>query len=611
MKTKKIKKLKSYVSGGIALTLEQQQRMGKKLQLGQFNQTSAYQQMAQPLTQPQLLIAPAAAPSGNGMIGKVGGAIGGIASGASDLVGLASGPSTATTKGEAVSQSVQGVFKGAGTGAKMGSAFGPVGAIVGGVAGAAVGLVGKSGNVESESFYEDPTMTLGTGIKGAIGNKKLKKEFEHQKNRVKGNRFAKQDIEQFNQEWAEDYDTDVNTLAYGGEVPSSIAYVDDGELIKTPDGEIQQVPEEGKPTDSNLVTLPEGTRILSDKLKVPGTKETYAQMGNRLMSKKKTKGKDRFAQNSAKLNQMNDEMIHEKLFSIQEFSKVNTGGQKKKGIPRAAKGMQTGPVYDPFAKVDPNSQLAINSDFSKYGINQLQKNNIGYNTYGKMADKAGKANVGTVAPVMPKNASRKGSASAWIDTLGNIGEGLGTIAPILSNMNAKAEQFQTIENPYASTIMSTMGKRKHNIEPALRGVRENRAAANYNAEQLSSNTGANMAFRLQSAINQDKAIADIYVQKSNIENQYKGDYANTLNNLGQQYVGSRNLAVDWNARSRGAARNAQRTAMTELSNYIQNNKLMRNQKGRDSAMLDLYKPFLEQGYSAKDIAEALRKFKKQ
>jgi hypothetical protein len=67
-----------------------------------------------------------------------------------------------------------------------------------------------------------------------------------------------------------------------------------------------EVPEKGRPTDSNLVNLPEGSRILSDTLKVPGTKETFAQMGKRMMSKKNSKAKDIYAQNAEKLNKMND-----------------------------------------------------------------------------------------------------------------------------------------------------------------------------------------------------------------------------------------------------------------------------------------------------------------
>jgi hypothetical protein len=70
------------------------------------------------------------------------------------------------------------------------------------------------------------------------------------------------------------------------------------------------------------------------------------------------------------------------------------------------------------------------------------------------------------------------------------------------------------------------------------------------------------------------------------------------------------MAVDMNARSRAAARNIQRTALTQLSQYAQNKQLMKNQKSRDMAMLDMYGPFLEAGYSSKDLASFMKKFKK-
>ena len=108
----------------------------------------------------------------------------------------------------------------------------------------------------------------------------------------------------------------------------------------------------------------------------------------------------------------------------------------------------------------------------------------------------------------------------------------------------------------------------------------------------------------------DKAIADLYSQKSNIENQYKGEYANTLNNLGQQFVSARNMSTDLNARSRAAARNINREALSQISNYAQNRRLMNNQRSRDMAMLDMYGPFLEAGYSSKDFASFMKKFKK-
>lgn len=85
-----------------------------------------------------------------------------------------------------------------------------------------------------------------------------------------------------------------DTFALGGST-NSLAYVDDGELLRTPDGQISKVPERGKPTDSNLVNIPDGTRILSDSLKVPGTNKTFAQIGEKMIKNKKSKNKDIFA----------------------------------------------------------------------------------------------------------------------------------------------------------------------------------------------------------------------------------------------------------------------------------------------------------------------------
>ena len=94
-------------------------------------------------------------------------------------------------------------------------------------------------------------------------------------------------------------------------MPSDLAYVDDGEVIKTPNGNINYVPEEGKPTDSNLVNIPGGSTILSDKIKVPGTNKTFAEMAKSNMSKRISKNKDRFAENSRMLNERNDRLMHD------------------------------------------------------------------------------------------------------------------------------------------------------------------------------------------------------------------------------------------------------------------------------------------------------------
>lgn len=660
------------------------------------------------------------------------GVAGNMIGGAGDMLTLVGGNSNASTGGEAAKESVQSVFKGAATGAKMGAALGPVGAVVGGIGGAVVGSIGKSGKVQVNGFYEDPTLTLGTGFKGAVQNKGLREKYRREKERVLGNRFALQNSALLNADWNETYDQYVDTMAYGG-TTSSLAYVDDGELINTPDGNILEVPEEGKPTDSNLVNIPEGSRILSDTLKVPGSKETFAQMGKRMMSKKKSKGKDKYAENSAKLNQMNDQMIHDQLFNLQESIKISKkspannfkdGGTKRGFTYRDNSGKeynyQVGDTFDykgrKYKVTDRNSAVPLDGKYSDFNTN-MNPDNVLTPLYQTQGLPINLPNVDALASTIAANRIARRPRAKMVDTVNNeldlsnetidrlgteripmsysasptrkrtvssttaipatrstrtnvtttdlplidntldlsaeypsrlgqetiytnpstlssevpeagstrsprirnsfdwrkLGQGLTDLAaltPVLSNLGTTAESFDTVYNPYSSQILSTMAGRKYDITPVRRAIRENRAISNYNASQSNTNTGANMAYRLQSQVAADKAIADLYSQKSNIENQYKGEYANTLNNLGQQFVSARNMSTDLNARSRAAARNINREALSQISNYAQNRRLMNNQRSRDMAMLDAYAPFLESVYTTADYSNLMNKFRR-
>lgn len=275
-------------------------------------------------------------------LGNIAGKIGGIAQAIPGAINTLASPfqqSTATTGGEAAMQSLQDIASGIGSGAQLGSAIGgPVGGAIGGVAGAIVGAIGKKGKKASmTSFTDYDEGTLNTGLRAAFkGNKKLRAE----RARIRTNAFQNREgvagterlLNEFNENNTE---IDTNTFQYGGGVPTSLAYVDDGELIQTPDGSVSKVPEQGQPTDSNLVDLPEGSRVLSNTLKVPGTSKTFAELGDKIMTKRKSKGNDIYAQNADMLNEMNNKMLHDKLFTMQENLKA------KKGIKNKSKSIET------------------------------------------------------------------------------------------------------------------------------------------------------------------------------------------------------------------------------------------------------------------------------
>lgn len=497
--------------------------------------------------------------------------------------------STATTGGEATMQSIAGIAEGAGSGAQLGMTIGgPVGGLVGGIAGAAVGLIGKKGKAaEMTSFTDFDEGTLGTGLRGAFRNKKLRRRRAAIRLNAFQNREAVAGTERLANEFNEDnteFDTDV--FEYGGKVPSSLAYVDDGELIQTPDGSVSKVPEQGQPTDSNLVNLPEGSRILSNTLKVPGTNKTFAELGDKVMTRKKSKGKDIYAQNANMLNEMNNKLMHDKLFAMQESIKA------KKGIKNKTKELES------FARGGDNTPA-------------------GYNAAGFMIDPrfAGEISMGVSAPTprVRDTWGMKGDVTAPWDNYGRVSEvnspnwvdaisDFATLAPIMSNLfTGNPESVQANYNPYASAIANTMGRRRYNVNPLLRDIEQNRDVANYSASQQMTNTGHNMAFRLQNAIQANKAKAAARATESNVNNQYKGEYANAMNDLGKQWVNATNLASDLNAQNRASARNIRRAGLSQLSQFAQNKSLMRNQSKRDKAMLELYKPFLQAGFTSDAI----------
>lgn len=595
------------------------------------------------------------------------GSISGIAQAIPGAINTLTSPfqtSTATTGGEAAMQSITGIGEGLASGAQLGMSIGgPIGGIVGGIAGAATGLIGKKGKKASmTSFTDYDEGTLGTGLIGAFKNKKLRKRRAAIRLNAFQNREAIAGTERLANEFNEDnteFDTDV--FEYGGNVPSSLAYVDDGELIATPDGQVNKVPEQGQPTDSNLINLPEGSRILSNTLKVPGTNKTFAELGDKMMAKKKSKGKDIYAQNADMLNEMNNKLMHDKLFAMQENLKAKKGIKNKtKELKTFAKGGDNLPVgynaagfmidprfageismgvsaptprirdtwgikgdvtapWDNYGRVQevsagvlPEVTITAPKTISKKATPRVAKSVVApeimsdLNTIDEIVPEVSATpqdiRTRSIMPTIGTNPTTVNTPEVnspnWVDAISDFA----TLAPIMSNLfTGNPESVQANYNPYASAIANTMGRRRYNINPLLRDIEQNRDVANYSASQQMTNTGHNMAFRLQNAIQANKAKAAARATESNVNNQYKGEYANAMNDLGKQWVNATNLASDLNAQNRASARNIRRAGLSQLSQFAQNKSLMRNQSKRDKAMLELYKPFLQAGFTSDAI----------
>lgn len=627
----------------------------------------------------------------------VGAAVGGI----TNLIGSFTGPSTATSQGEVVGQSLASVGQGAATGFQVGSMFGPVGAVAGTIGGAVLGSIGKKGryaNMTSFTDYDEGTFSTGLRALGGA-NRRRRRERARIKANAYDNRDAIRGTGALEADYADDYaDMGTDTFAIGGQ-SNSLAYVDDGELLRTPDGTIAKVPERGKPTDSNLVNIPDGTRILSDKLKVPGTNKTFAQIGEKMIKHRRSKGKDIYAENAAKLNKLNEEQTYNQLFALQEMVKAQRGikPKSKSLIPAAKDGLQTygynhnlsdfkywdsknNKYTDDYLKwVNGLTQQDVQDIYSgKYGdMSTYLGRNKGYvptldeakrlmtdkkygdwhkigqayvdrmlndspaprqltgldaspinikapignvdtaNARGKIFDYTGdpgKLPISGIPPLSKGAAKLLRKATKPNNSINdNLVDAIGSLSAlpgIISDLGTKPEHFDAVYNPYSSAIMSTMRRRRYDITPELEDINRNRAVSNYNANQFNTNTGANLAYRLQSAVNADRVTAALRTKANNINNQYKADYANTMNDLGRQWVNATNLAVDQNARSRAAARNIQRQGLSEIAQLGQTWAKSYNQRKRDQEMLPLYADFLKSSFTDTDLSLLLKNLPK-
>lgn len=255
-----------------------------------------------------------------------------------------------------------GVIGGIGSGAAMGASIGgPWGAVIGGAIGGITSSIGSGGSVnEQTGEYELPS-----GIAGLFGHSKS--YIRNKAGRIKNGIQARQMSEQVAADYYQENGYNELSLSKGGVVPSTMAYLDDGEMLRTPDGTIGSIPEEGKPTDSNLLNVPVGTQVLSDKLKVPGTNKTFAEMGKKLMKKSNKKANNIYAENSQMLNERNNQMTYQNLLEQQESIK-NKKTNKKQSIPTYEEGtsgvsgrkkVKLKYIYNPmlggFGYIDPNT----------------------------------------------------------------------------------------------------------------------------------------------------------------------------------------------------------------------------------------------------------------
>lgn len=216
---------------------------------------------------------------------------------------------------------------------------------------------------------------------------------------------------------------------------------------------------------------------------------------------------------------------------------------------------------------------------------------------GIVANKPTAEKINAGLPAAPKRSNTKDKPS--FDSLSGL-------SPILYNWiqsRRRPETEDQVLNPYSGAINRAMASRRLNIEPTLAANRRSRAIARNNMARLNPNTGMNLAYGNQLATGEYAQNASVYANRDNANNQYLGEYANMMNNLGQQYVQNTVLTNDLNARNRAAARNFGATAAGQLGQWSQTKEKMRNEAARDAMIYPYLRNFLAYGNPGELIAD--------
>lgn len=569
---------------------------------------------------------------------------------------------------------------------------------------------------------------LVSGLIGSIKRKKQMQALRRRKETLNKTKIGMNAAAETEGEYWDDNDL-AYTFENGGILPD-LAYLDNNEVVRDDYGNIVQVPNTQPGTDNHLVDASTLESVLSDKIKRPGTKNTFAKEGQ-ILSKmtKPSKGKDIFAENTNRLNKINANKAYNKLLAEQEAVKAANGVKPKvKGIPAYEDGTNNRKlrwgiwnvedvnlpdlnvldrlftrdakdISDPDATVTKgragiydvkpvrynrnaahNTALQMGSPTTGTWFAPLQTtvatpqqvDAITYandepiavdipllpieseptltNTYTNASNKQVTKTPSTTGSVTTKQTTKPNitktttqrlsepaiplvntsMAIDWEDVvtpvniptsadeatkkraLGKPKSGYSpdwlSLAPTVYNTLQSLrgpEEEPLVLNPYAGAVRSTMARRRMNIEPARLANSRSRAISNYNLANINANTGANLAARTQAAVDEYASNANMYATKQNVDNAYLGKYANTLNNLGQQFVQSENMYNDLNARNRAAARNFGATATSQLGKWSQVNRQMQNQYNRDQMTLPFLADFLSQGFTKEQVDNLL------
>lgn len=192
-----------------------------------------------------------------------------------------------------------------------------------------------------------------------------------------------------------------------------------------------------------------------------------------------------------------------------------------------------------------------------------------------------------------------------------IQEGV-ALAPSIYNLIKGTEKADQVDpnqlyspNANAQSAIRLMGKRRYNNAPEIEELRGLEVRQRYNARQLGSEGGVNRAMDIASALNTQRAISSTYARKQNMDNQYTGEYANMMAQLGAQEAENKGQAMrqayDINARNKAMKAQYTQAALQGFSQYAQVNKRDKNKQKMDDMRMRALERYYQLGTTDKNM----------
>lgn len=187
-----------------------------------------------------------------------------------------------------------------------------------------------------------------------------------------------------------------------------------------------------------------------------------------------------------------------------------------------------------------------------------------------------------------------------------------SLAPSIYNMIQGTKQYDTTSanelyspNKNANAAIDLMSKRRYNVQPEIEQLRGLETRQRYNARQLGSEGGINRAMDVAGAIGTQRAISNVYAKKQNVDNQYIGDQAQMMAQLGSQEASSvsnaMSQAYDINARNKAMQAQYKAAGLSGFSQYAQLTKKNMNQKRMDDMRMRVLEKYYNMGTTQDNI----------